>query len=133
MSDETPAGEVEVTIALRYEVAPTPDAYPGCETIADAAAYDQASFDDGRIGPEDLIGWAQNESITVEFREASTGGAKPDPWNEAVDWLLNTPLEPEDRAGFDLIAEGICTRAEVDAMSGDERYRAQAKAEEAGR
>jgi hypothetical protein len=51
------------------------------------------------------------------------------PWNDAVDWLLNTSLDPDDRLRFDCIDEGLMTVREAKDATVDELMRRQALAE----
>lgn len=52
---------LRVTIVIEYPA--RPEHYPGCDTPAQMAAYDQRSFDEGDLDVVDLGEW---KSVVIE-------------------------------------------------------------------
>lgn len=64
------AGEVEVTIVLRYPVVPGSGGYPDAKTVADCAEVDACALEAGACDPHDILGWADNvQDITFKAVE----------------------------------------------------------------
>lgn len=64
------AGEVEVTIVLRYPVEPGSPGYPEARTVADCAAVDAGALEAGACDPHDILGWGDVQDVTFKAVES---------------------------------------------------------------
>lgn len=56
--------KIRATIVVEYEC--NIENYPGCNTVKDAAAMDQNSFEKGHFDEYDALGWGEG-SASVKF------------------------------------------------------------------